>query len=245
MAATSQDSDEATYFSFDFTESKPTSELKLEGGAHFPTDTSCLRLTATDSDESIPLENNSGRAIYYKPVLFSKQTEFNTTITFVLKKPPNNATPADGLVFFMAPFGTDFKRNNHGGNLGIFGLDGKASKVFAIEFDLYANRWDPQCGPHLGIDFESRISIKHTDIPPSYIGNEVTMEIKYAGEEISATISTASEQQPVPVSHNYDLSYILPQKVEVGLAAATGACVAFHDVHQWKFQSKPAGHADK
>ncbi|XP_057763600.1 agglutinin-2-like [Salvia miltiorrhiza] len=226
-----------TTFTYDFYGSKPTDPI-YQGDAHFPTDTTYLRLTKTDSSGS-PVQSSFGRILHPEPVLLwkpSEQANFNTTVKFVLKPRAGNNIPADGLVFFMVPVDYTFPSYTHGGNLGIFGgPDGP--KVFAVEFDIFVNgEWDPNF-PHVGINIETRASQKVAQIPESFIGKEVTLKITYAAATGLISAFVTAGPQTVEVSHVCDLSGVLPQQVQVGLAGSTGEYVAKHDVAYWEFNS--------
>ncbi|XP_057810248.1 lectin-like [Salvia miltiorrhiza] len=223
-----------TKFDFDFYESKPK-ELIYQVDAHFPKETPFLRLTKTD-DHDTPLQRSTGRVLYSKPVAFGHggaKADFETTVKFIVRvkaKTPH----ADGLVFFIVPEGHAFPSAAMGGNLGIFEPSGKSSHVFAVAFDIY-----PTTPGYitLGICIESRIPKSVIQVPDSFVGKELTLGVSYVAATglISASVSDGSET--FPVSFVYNLSEILPPRVQVGLASSTGEYVVVHDVASWGFKS--------
>ncbi|KAH6771986.1 hypothetical protein C2S52_005261 [Perilla frutescens var. hirtella] len=225
-------------FTYDFyTHGEPPKDLILQGDAHFPSDSTYLRLTKTDTNGNA-LQTSAGRAVYAPTVPFwqpGAQVDLETTVKFIIKPNANSNNPADGIVFFIAPVGTTIPTGSAGGSFGIFGPNGNMSNVFAVEFDIFVNgEWDPSFR-HVGIDLESRKSVKVTEISDSLIGEEVTLRVDYeeATQVISAVVTTNSHRYEV--SYMYDLSTILPQQVQVGIAASTGEYVAIHDVVSWYF----------
>ncbi|KAL1542429.1 hypothetical protein AAHA92_26527 [Salvia divinorum] len=226
-----------TTFSYDFYGSKPT-DLIYQGDAYFPSDTTYLRLTKTDSSGT-PEQERFGRIIYTEPIQLWKpdaQADFDTTIRFILKPSSGRHTPADGLVFFMVPLDYTFPTETSGGNLGIYGGPDCPS-VFAVEFDIFANdEWDPNF-PHVGINIESRASQAVTQIPQSFIGKEVELKISYTAATGVISAVASDGKQRVEASYECGLKDVLQQQVQVGLAGSTGEFAAKHDVSHWDFHS--------
>ncbi|KAL1532453.1 non-specific serine/threonine protein kinase [Salvia divinorum] len=222
-----------TSFSYNFYDKKPV-DLIYNGDAHFMAD-GYLRLVKSNSDGRAG-EDSFGRVLYPNVVQMYRQEEkadFETTVTFILN--PQSDKPADGLVFFMVPMGYSFPARPIGGSLGLY-KDQANPQVFAVEFDIFPNHWDPFF-PHVGINIESRVSKMVTQIPLSFLGKEVTLKITYAAAIGLISARATAGRQSVETSFVCDLSKILPQRVNIGLAAATGAYYAIHNVNSWKFDS--------
>ncbi|KAH6806741.1 hypothetical protein C2S51_031572 [Perilla frutescens var. frutescens] len=228
----------STSFAYDFSSEKPT-DLTYQGDAHFPTDTTVLRLTKTDGFGNGELLS-IGRVVYSKPVTFSdkkKQANFQTTLKFIINR--NNGDenpPADGLLFFIAPVNSAVAAA--GGNFGVFDESGRNPSVFAVEFDTFVNdNFDPSYR-HVGIDIQSRVSSNVTEVGgDAMIGQDVTAVVGYDAATKLISVHGSAGGKSFEVSYVYDLSAILPQLVEVGISAATGGCVAIHDVISWSFDS--------
>ncbi|KAG6420902.1 hypothetical protein SASPL_117446 [Salvia splendens] len=227
---------QTTSFTYDFYGQQPT-DLIYQGDAHFPSDSTYLRLTNTDNSGN-PLGARVGRAVYSKPVQFwdtGAQVDLETTVKFIIKPKSGDSNPGDGFTFFIQPVGSPV--GAAGGSFGIFDDSGKNPSVFAVEFDIFVNgRVDPSYR-HVGIDIGSQVSKNTTNVGNAILGQEVTARINYgqASKLISVHVTAGSESYEV--SYVYDFSTILPQQVEVGLSASTGGVVAIFDVIAWYFTS--------
>ncbi|KAH6819520.1 hypothetical protein C2S51_003123 [Perilla frutescens var. frutescens] len=224
-----------TIFNYNFNRDKPT-DLTYQGDANFPTGTAVLRLTKTDVFGN-PQPNSIGRVLYTRPVIFSRrqrQANFQTTVRFIIRPYSGGCGPADGLAFFIAPVNSTVGAG--GGNFGIFDASGNNPSVFAVEFDVYSNDWDPSYR-HVGIDIQSRISSNVTEVGDALLGQEVAAQINYDPATKLISVDVTAGSKSFGVRYVYDLSTILPQQVQVGISAATGTCVAVHDVVAWSFDS--------
>ncbi|XP_047947530.1 agglutinin-2-like [Salvia hispanica] len=223
---------QTTSFQYDFYGQQPT-DLLYQGDAHFPSDSTYLRLINTNSS-GYPLQYRVGRAVYSNPIQFweeGAQVDFETTLKFIIN--PVNSNPGDGLTFFIQAVGNPI--GSSGGSFGIFGSQNPS--VFAVEFDTFINPNDPNYR-HVGIDIDSNVSKNTTDVGDAILGQEVTARINYqqASKLISVHITTAGSQT-FQVSYVHDLSTTLTQQVEVGISASTGGVVAVFDVISWYFTS--------
>ncbi|XP_057812433.1 mannose/glucose-specific lectin Cramoll-like [Salvia miltiorrhiza] len=220
---------QTTSFTYDFWGDQPK-DLIYQGSAHFPTDSTFLRLTDAQPSQV-------GRVLHSNPVQFSQsggQVDFETTVNFIITPGADNE-PADGLAFFIAPVGSTIPPGSNGANLGIFGSNGNSPSVFAVEIDTYVNgAWDPLY-PHIGIDFGSRASSNTTKVDNSILGQQVTARINYVGATRMISVKVTAGSQTFDVNYEYDLSDFVPQQVQVGLSAATGQHVAVHDIVSWYF----------
>lgn len=220
---------QTTSFTYDFWGDQP-SDLIYQGSAHFPTDSTFLRLT-----DALP--SQVGRVVHSKPVQFWRsgaQVDFETTVNFIIRPGADNE-PADGLTFFIAPVGTTIPPGSNGANLGVFDSNGNGPSVFAVEIDTYVNgAWDPNYR-HIGIDIGSRASSNTTEVDSNILGQQVNVRINYVGATRMISVRLTAGSQTFDVSYEYDLSDFLPQQVQVGLSAATGLHVAAHDIVAWYF----------
>ncbi|KAH6794789.1 hypothetical protein C2S52_005266 [Perilla frutescens var. hirtella] len=227
---------DSTSFTYDFYGSQPTT-LTYQGDAHFPSDTTYLRLTKTDSSGR-PATYSAGRILYSNPVKFwesGAQADFETTLKFIIKPNSGDSNPADGLAFFIAPVGSTV--GEAGGRFGIFDSSGEGPNIFAVEFDIYYNSGMDPNYRHVGIDIESMKSSNVTEVDDAILGQEVTALIDYKEATKLIRVQVTSGSKRFEVSYVYDLSKILDQQVQVGISAATGGQVAVHDVVSWYFTS--------
>ncbi|KAH6794786.1 hypothetical protein C2S52_005263 [Perilla frutescens var. hirtella] len=223
-------------FNYNFNREKPT-DLTYQGDANFPKGTAILRLTKTDVSGN-PQPNSIGRVLYTRPVTFltrRRQTNFQTNVRFIIRPYSGSACgPADGLAFFIAPVNSTI--GGGGGNFGIFDASGNNPSVFAVEFDVFPNDWDPSY-IHVGIDIQSRISSNVTEVGDALLGQEVAAQINYDAATKLIRVDGNAGSKSFGVRYVYDLSAILPQQVQVGISAAAGTCAAVHDVVAWSFYS--------
>ncbi|XP_047945398.1 lectin CPL-like [Salvia hispanica] len=223
---------QTTSFTYDFSGHHPKHDLTIQGNAHFPSETTHLRLTN-------PEPSQVGRALHSTPIQFwqtNGQIDFKTIINFIIT-PKEDKLPADGLAFFIAPAGSTIPADSSGANLGIFNSSGTDPSVFAVEFDPHVNDpWDPNFR-HVGIDIGSRISSNATEVGGSITGQRVRARINYAGATKKITVHVTAGEKTFDVSYEKDLSSFLPEKVQVGISASTGEETATHDVASWYFSA--------
>ncbi|KAG6408833.1 hypothetical protein SASPL_131858 [Salvia splendens] len=228
-----------TSFTFTFNGSRP-SELTFQGDAYFPPGATRLRLTKTDVFGNAQL-NTAGRVLYSNPIRFLEgrrrrvRASFESNVRFVIT--PNRGDtnpPADGLVFFLAPVNST--PDASGGSFGVFDLTGNKASVFAVEFDIFSNEWDPSFR-HVGIDIQSRVSSNVTAVDDAILGQEVSARIDYNAATNLIRVNGSVGAKGFEVSYVYDLSTILPEQVQAGISAATGGLAAVHDVVAWSFSS--------
>ena len=65
-------------------------------------------------------------------------TDFTIHFSFIIASVDGHVS-ADGLTFFIAPFGSDMSQNSASGYLGLFNyesaVNAKENQIFAVEFD--------------------------------------------------------------------------------------------------------------
>lgn len=237
-AANTAAQSESTYFDYDFSVPNQVS-LFYQGDAYFTSGVPYLRLTKTNAT-GYPATESVGRVVYANAVTFSADEgglmDFATNIKF--KITPVDNKPADGLAFFIAPYGTTIPEGSAGGNLGVFGARGPNSNVLAVEFDTFFNPGtDASTFPHVGIDIEKPISSNITIVGNGLIGQEVMAYITYSHASKKIVVSVTAGQQSFVVSYVHDLTALLSQPAQVGISAATGGSVAIHDIASWSFLS--------
>ncbi|XP_047978634.1 agglutinin-2-like [Salvia hispanica] len=225
-----------THFTFTSFASAPT-DLTYQGDTHVPTGASSLRLTKTDS-HGLPQPHSTGRILYSKSFKLWERSlliSFNTTIEFTVT--PAKAPAGDGLAFFMAPAGTTIPEGAYGGDFGLFDVAGKSPPFFAVEFDIFSNQWDPSHKlRHIGIDINSVKSDAFVEFGDSCVGKKAELNIRYDGVGL-IYVHLKCEKETRLLEYEYDLGTLLPPFVQVGIASATGDCVALHDVDYWSFRS--------
>ncbi|KAK6945839.1 Prolamin-like domain [Dillenia turbinata] len=140
-------------------------------GSQTPRYASVAMLTSIEINQN--LYNRAGQATYSDPMqLWDKTTgnitDFNTHLTFIklIQGLSFEGQPyADGIVFFMAPFGSGIPDDTAWDGLGLAEkteiLNSTSNPFIAVEFDTYINDWDPR-KDHVGTDVNSRKSVANT-----------------------------------------------------------------------------------
>ncbi|XP_057443634.1 lectin 7-like [Lotus japonicus] len=228
-----------------------TKDITFEGDAF--ASNGVLELTKTAY--GVPLPSSSGRASFAEPVhLWDKKTgalaAFTTSFTLDVQ-PTSSGFHGDGIAFFIAPFNSKIPKNSTGGFLGLFSkdsaFDSYQNQIVAVEFDTYADTWDPFTS-HIGIDINSIISSKTV---PWRTGNSLSTSAAFATvsyEPVTKTLSVLVKQidqqkglkfSTITTSLSFvvDLRTILPEWVRVGFSGATGQLVEQHRIHVWDFKS--------
>ncbi|KAK5785160.1 hypothetical protein PVK06_039712 [Gossypium arboreum] len=153
---------------------------------------------------------------------------------------------AAGLAFFLAPVGFEIPPNSAGGFLGLFNTttsDSSRNQIVLVEFDTYSNsEWDPPV-QHIGINTNSIASAKYTTWNFSlYDGKTADAWISYnaTAQILSVTFNyknTSISKRDFTLSHHVDLKEILPERVKVGISAATSHKSERHRLLSWEFSS--------
>ena len=170
-------------------------------------------------------------------------TDFTTHFSFIIAGVDGHVA-ADGLAFFITPFGSDMPTNSAGGYLGLFSnesaLNATENQIVAVEFDTYQNGGDPRAN-HVGIDVNSIVSDVNVTWNGSF-SNTANAWVSYnsATKTLSVFLTFADNQV---FNGNSSLSYIvdsmtvLPEWVSVGFSAATGVSIETHTILSWSFNS--------
>ncbi|XP_026391001.1 L-type lectin-domain containing receptor kinase IX.1-like [Papaver somniferum] len=196
----------------------------------------------------------AGRATYSEAIQLwdattGRQTDFDTHFSFIIDRQdrtyPHNA---DGLTFFLAPFGSMLPGDSWGGALGL--LPRKVSEtnlttnpIVAVEFDSNKNGQDPSTD-HVGINVNSVVSVDTVSLENGTIsdGRKADAWISYKSATKNLSVYLSYADNPVSngsytLSHVVDLSKVLPELITVGFSAATGTYTELHNVLSWKFNS--------
>uniref|UniRef100_A0A2N9FY46 non-specific serine/threonine protein kinase n=1 Tax=Fagus sylvatica TaxID=28930 RepID=A0A2N9FY46_FAGSY len=196
-----------------------------------------------------PINSSVGRAIYNERVHLwdnntGRLTDFTTHFSFIIKAVNKNS--ADGLAFFIAPFGSNIPVDLAGGYLGLFSrgsaINDTENKIVAVEFDTFRNDWDPSDN-HVGIDVNSLVSKANVTWNISFNnGSRANAWISYNSTTKNLSVFLTFADNPV-FSGNSILSFIvnlktiLPEWVSVGFSAATGVKTELHTLLSWSFSS--------
>ncbi|XP_030538319.1 L-type lectin-domain containing receptor kinase IX.1-like [Rhodamnia argentea] len=194
-----------------------------------------------------------GRAIYHQPMhLWDSSTgnvaNFVSQFTFTINS-HMNYSHADGLVFFLAPNGSQIPEHSEGRLLGLASSNNSinSSTAFvAVEFDTFydhsTNTWDPLC-LHVGIDVNSLASVNDTCV--SWMnynvlhGQKLHARVAYNSRAMNLSVVfeddadnvTSLSYQPV------NLTKYLPEWVVFGFSATTGQLFEAHSISSWQFNS--------
>ncbi|GLJ32001.1 hypothetical protein SUGI_0644470 [Cryptomeria japonica] len=117
--------------------------------------------SSNDTAPNVALQNRIGRVLY-RQQLTMRPASFTTVFTIFVKNMTTNATDSlvnfngDGLAFIIVLNNKSFLAKSYGAFLGLFdsSTNGNMTEQLAIEFDTYANEFDPN-NNHVGIDIQS------------------------------------------------------------------------------------------
>ncbi|CAL9089910.1 unnamed protein product [Musa acuminata var. zebrina] len=196
-----------------------------------------------------PMQYATGRVVYNEPLLLwdadtRNLTDFTTNFSFIIDS-VNESSYADGLAFFLSPYGSTFPTYSRGGFLGLFSnssLDNTTVKTVAVEFDTFSNEWDPK-GDHLGIDVNSIISNKTVPWNSRVRdGRRANAWVNYDATtfNLSAFVTYGADRLSngsTSLSLTVDLRDFLPERVAVGFSATTGSLTETHTLLSWSFIS--------
>ncbi|CAJ1977062.1 unnamed protein product [Sphenostylis stenocarpa] len=242
--------------SFTFTKfDSDQKDLIFQG--HATSSNNVIQLTKLDSNGN-PMTSSVGRVLYSAPLrLWESSTvvsTFETTFTFQIST-PYTSPPGDGLAFFLAPYDTVIPPNSAGNLLGLFpnlnalrnsttskettiDVNAASNNVVAVEFDTYPNDniGDPRY-KHIGIDVNS-IRSKATVAWDWQNGKTATAHISYnsASKRLSVTTFYPGGKA-VSLSHDVELTQVLPQWIRVGFSASTGLEKERNTLLSWSFSS--------
>ncbi|KAK3420206.1 hypothetical protein EUGRSUZ_G01017 [Eucalyptus grandis] len=160
-----------------------------------------------------------------------------------------NLNHADGLVFFLAPNGSQIPEHSEGCFLGLtasLNSTNSSTAFVAVEFDPFhdnvTNTWDPPC-EHVGIDVNSLASVSESCV--SWMnynilhGQELHAQVTYDSRAMNLSVvfgddaenSTSLHYQPL------NLTEYLPEWVVFGFSATTGQAFEAHSIFSWEFNS--------
>ncbi|RZC87255.1 hypothetical protein C5167_029805 [Papaver somniferum] len=214
---------------------------------------SIIELTRTDANLLTNLNGSVGRAIYSEAIQLwdattGRLTDFDTHFSFIIDG-HNETTAADGLAFFLAPFGSMLPSDSWGGALGLLTRNVAeqnlaTNQVVAVEFDSFKNEWDPS-SDHIGINVNSVVSVATKSLPNGSIrdGRKANAWVSYnsATKNLSVLLSYGDNSifdgSTSSLSNVVDLSKVLPEQITVGFSAATGVFFEDHKVLSWQFNS--------
>ncbi|KAF8700122.1 hypothetical protein HU200_034485 [Digitaria exilis] len=236
-------------FSFNFSDSKPSSflksgDLRLEGNA---TATGHLIDLTCAADSHGHVSNGcTGRVSYGHPVPFhdvvsGAMASFSTRFTFAISPIGGGSTKAgDGMTFFLSGFPSTMMPVFYagGGNLGLLN-EASSSAFVAVEFDTYKNSWDPNDN-HMGVDVNSHVSTNTTTLPALNGTMTATVTFDTATRMLKASLWFHDHPSVGPAVVSYvlqDPQSLLPSQVAVGFSAATGTYTELHQILAWSFNS--------
>ncbi|GLJ32000.1 hypothetical protein SUGI_0644460 [Cryptomeria japonica] len=207
--------------------------------------------SSKETAPNVALQNCIGRVLY-RQQLTMWPASFTTVFTIFVKNVTTNATGAlanfngDGLAFIIVPNNKSFLAKSYGAFLGLFdsSTNGNTTEQLAIEFDTYANEFDPD-NNHVGIDIQS-ITYTATANMGNHgmdikAGRAIQVRIHYDGWakslQIYARYANNSSAYASIVNHTVELENTVPRLAYVGFSAATGNSYEIHKILDWNFSS--------
>lgn len=242
--------------SFNFPNFQPEALKKLGFANDATLKNGVIQLTKKDAYGD-PLKHSAGQFGLLKPIRLFDQTtgkvaSFITEFTFSVNS-NGRQDHGDGFAFFMASpkFKIPNKNKSEGGFLGMFTRETAlyTKEIVLVEFDSFANEWDPNpssnlgIGSHLGIDVNSIKSVANAlwlnDFDDITVG-KARIEYDSSDKNLKVLV-TYSEKGAFngdsSLVYNIDLTTFLPEMIEIGFSASTGDLVETHDILSWSFTS--------
>ncbi|KAG4121560.1 hypothetical protein ERO13_D11G215301v2 [Gossypium hirsutum] len=172
-------------------------------------------------------------------IFAEKVTSFTSHFSFIIDTQGKASSEySAGLAFFLAP-----PPNSAGGFLGLFNtttIDSSGNQVVLVEFDTFSNTdWDPEV-EHVGININSISSVKYAPWNFSlYSEDTADAWISYNAttRNLSVTWNYQNSSSQGSLSHQIDLTEILPETAIVGFSAATSHRIERHQLVSWEFNS--------
>ncbi|XP_048131633.1 L-type lectin-domain containing receptor kinase IX.2-like [Rhodamnia argentea] len=231
---------ENTSFDFPSFSSESLKLLDIQGNASVLSPNLYLSPSQPNQNPS----GNCGQAMYSKEMrLWDKATgnaaDFVAQFVFSIDSQSRNVS-GDGLAFFVAPPGSGMSCDWGGEYLGL-----PRGSFVAIEIDTFKNPWDGDV-PHVGIDLNNIRSVANVAVPwlnkTMKVSGLVNASITYESQakNLSVVLMDADGNSSNSISLHYaplNLSEYLPEWVDVGFSAATGAAFEYHIIHSWEFSS--------
>jgi hypothetical protein len=239
----------ATTVSFNYSTFSNAKNITLQGSAAFAGG-GCIEIT---TGSNLPSSGTMGRVAYTPPVqLWDAATgevaSFTTRFSFNIT-PTNLDNKGDGMAFFLVGYPSRMPDKGDGGALGLTSryfdtVQPGENRFVAVEFDTYLNRdFDPNATyDHIGIDVNSIRSVQTESLPSFSLTGNMTAIVDYNSSSsiLSAQLVktwTNGSTTLYNLSTTVDLKSALPEKVSVGISAATGLSLELHQLHSWYFNS--------
>ncbi|XP_028802877.1 agglutinin-2-like [Neltuma alba] len=205
----------------------------------------------------------AGSSIYSQPghiwdSVTGNLADFTSVFYFSVNR-SGSILHGDGFAFFMAPLDSAIPNNSTGGLLGLYNPEpamednsnnsssSKLPEFVAVEFDSFANEWDPNPFtefPHVGINVNSVTSATTVGWPSNYFepdGAIVKGCVRYdsAEKELLVMVSYpgGNNVNADCISHGIDLRSVLPERVVIGFSGSTGDLVEASGILFWSFKS--------
>ncbi|ERN18046.1 L-type lectin-domain containing receptor kinase IX.1 [Amborella trichopoda] len=219
--------------------------IAVRGDARFGTDV----IPLTPQEIGGKWGNSTGRVFYKDPIdIWGPQNtnvvSFTTEFVFAIHGSVTNGS-GGGLAFFLSPVGSVIPENSYGGWLGLFNEttnNSSSNQMVAVEFDTFQDSWDLPVD-HVGIDVNSIVSNASKTWTDTMTSSDfVYVRIDYDGASKNLSVFLKHEEVPVAfgslnLTHEIDLSQVLPQQVIMGFSASTGSQIIRHEIFKWNFTS--------
>ncbi|KAM7470577.1 hypothetical protein LguiA_008760 [Lonicera macranthoides] len=243
----------ATPLTFDFPKiSDHQSEIILANNASNFSSSQGLQLTPNNLDSSS--QQRAGRASYIEPFHLwdsasGELVDFTTSFSFVIDS-FGSSVYGDGIAFFLA------ENNSVITPGGAFGLPidpdtiVPTARFVAVEFDTFWNSgWDPlnsanmSIGDHVGIDISSLHSVayeKWWSRIPSGLEYDACISYNATLKDLCVVFTgyqNNTKVQQDSLHYTVDLRKVLPEWVNFGFSASTGANIQKNNIKSWSFNS--------
>lgn len=255
---------------FSYPNFNSTAGLTLNGSAaQFPAPTPGAPAQSPTVLRITPGSTSTVGSTWYSTTL-PLQAGFTSTFTFQFTGQGGDGGHADGIAFIVqgSPAGTGYLDTNVGGSVGYGDDDGEGqptsgiSNSVAIEFDTYANPWDPNnnhvsiqscgTGPNDQHHVNSTCTSGRTGLNPTIFidstlgisltdGNQHTAVVTYSPPSAGVNNLTVTLDGSSVVAVAFDIASLgLDANADayVGFTGSTGGGYENQDVVSWSFSSQ-------
>jgi hypothetical protein len=142
-------------------------------------------------------------------------TAFEVSFSFYI----HGGSGADGLTFAWLSDTSTASLGATGGSIGVYGLHG-----YAVEFDTYTNRWDPN---------ENHVALIDPATMTDYTDSTAIPELEDTGwHDATITMSAGTVEVWLDGTRyiNYTISGYTMTEAMMGFTAGTGSLTNYHDV---------------
>ncbi|GMN43238.1 hypothetical protein TIFTF001_012436 [Ficus carica] len=176
----------------------------------------------------------------WNPRTGNTTADFDTTFSFSMTIKDDPPHRGDGFAFFLTGNSPYVPPNACGSCLALISHceigNTTVKGLVAVEFDTYKIDFDTSSS-HIGININSMHSVKNVTLTSNWTsGSRGFARIWYTSQTKTLFVTVSyRDHETYELSHQLDLSQVLPEGVNFGFSASTGDATSTHDILSWEF----------